>query len=360
MFGGLSELRVDTASNQSFEQISERNCFHDTSLHSGKMPPASLIRKVLAYELSEADKSRKTAKSKKTKTSPSARIIVNKATLKRARDAMSGRAQPKATQVAKRAQPKATKKAAGTAKSSRAVASSKSATNASGSTQGRQGVWIEPAQKGTSKCRCCREKITKQHPRVAIAKGSTIKYFHPQCLTEEQRKMLPIHIHQQLPTFANMNDPILKERSTLVDVLRSKYSHYLDEKKIYNLVRYLPRTEAAIIAITGSVNVDYDPGITFTRAIWEDIEYFLDTKRRTAAIERSRRHSNRSPEIIVIDDSDDEKDSSSALGKFSKPPPQNQVEDDGEVLCEETLTCAQVIQKKFDEAAANGEIVDID
>ena len=74
--------------------------------------------------------------------------------------------------------------------------------------------------------------------------------------------------------------------------------------------------------------------------------------------------SQTTPEIAIIDiDSDDEKAGSSALGnpgKAVKPPPQNQVEDDGEVLCEETLTCAEVIQKKFDQAAANGEVVDID
>jgi len=145
--------------------------------------------------------------------------------------------------------------------------------------------------------------------------------------------------------------------------LKTKYSHYLDEKKIYNLVHHLPTTETAVIAITGKLSEDFDPDKSVARAIWEDIEYFLDSKRRSAAAERSRRHSNRSPEVIVIDDSDDEKAGSSALGntgKASKPLPQNHVEDDGEVLCEEMLTCAEVIQKKFDQAAANGEIVDID
>mmetsp|Transcript_6448 Transcript_6448/g.15660 ORF Transcript_6448/g.15660 Transcript_6448/m.15660 type:complete len:328 (+) Transcript_6448:179-1162(+) len=327
------------------------------------MPPASLLRKVMAYELSEADKHRKMTKSKKTKTSSSARIIVNKATLKRARDAMSSRAQPKAKKIAKKAQPKATKNAAGTAKSSRAAASSKSATKASKSTQARQGVWIEPAKNGMSKCRCCREKISKQHTRLVIVKGSTTKYFHPQCFPQEQRKKLPKHIYKQLSPLTDTNDPILQQRSALVDVLKLKYSHYLDEKKIYTLVRYLPTTETAVIAITGKLSEDFDPGKSVTRAMWEDIEYFLDSKRRSAAVERSRRHSNRSPEVIVIDDSDDEKAGSSALGnpgKAVKPPPQNQVEDDGEVLCEETLTCAEVIQKKFDQAAANGEVVDID
>lgn len=64
-------------------------------------------------------------------------------------------------------------------------------------------------------------------------------------------------------------------------------------------------------------------------------------------------------EVIVIDDSDEE----DQANNNSAAQVQNQDmddEDDDDIVCEETLTNAQVIQQKFDRAAANGEIVPID
>lgn len=68
------------------------------------------------------------------------------------------------------------------------------------------------------------------------------------------------------------------------------------------------------------------------------------------------------PEVIEIDDSDDENHANINNTAFAQT--QNDEnddnEDDDDIVCEETLTNAQVIQQKFDRAAANGEIVSID
>jgi len=83
------------------------------------------------------------------------------------------------------------------------------------------------------------------------------------------------------------------------------------------------------------------------------------------------RRANRSPEIIVIDDSEDECDSSNTpdgdTAAFGITEDQSVIENDGddddgndEIQFGETFTCEQVVQQKFDRAAANGEIVVID
>jgi len=313
------------------------------------MPPASLVRKVLTYELSEMDKNRKRKNSQKPKHSAPKRIIINKATYKRARAAMGASTKPKA-------------KTSAAARSSTKAAKSKPATMGSNSTKQRQGTWIESAPNKRSKCRYCHRSIEKGQTRLVISTGSRSKYCHPQCIPEKMRKTLPPQILQQLPPVSNMDEAILKERRALVTTLTTKYSKFLDQKTINKLVLQLPRTETEVINVIGKYIGDvYDPGQTVTKAVWEDIENFLNPARGLAASARSRRRrANASPEIIVIDDSDDEEARTAKAAKPPSPAHSDGSINDGEVMCEDTLTSAQVIQKKFDQAAANGEIFTID
>ncbi len=338
------------------------------------MPPASLIRKVLAYELSEMDKTSNRKNTQKSKRSVPKRIIINKVTYKRARAAMATSTRQKtaasaaaksSTKAARAAMATSTRQKTATsvaAKSSTKAAKPKSATMGFNSTKHRQGEWIGPASSGRSKCRHCLLGIKKGQDRLVISRGSRSKYYHLQCVPEEARRTLAPQLCRQLPPVANMNEAILKERWALVTTLKTKYSTFLDQTAIYKLVLHLPRTETGIIAVVGKYISDvFDPGQTVTKAIWEDIECYLNPARGLAASANSRRRrANASPEIIVIDDSDDEEARTAKTAKPPSPAHSDASVNNGEVMCEDTLTCAQVIQKKFDQAEANGEIVTID
>ena len=72
---------------------------------------------------------------------------------------------------------------------------------------------------------------------------------------------------------------------------------------------------------------------------------------------------NNDPEVIVIDYSDDDEDlgnNNNNAAQAQNHQHDDEDDDDDDIVCEETLTNAQVIQQKFDRAAANGEIVSID
>ena len=265
------------------------------------MPPAGLIRKVIEYEISEADKSRKRTKSKKTKSSSSARKRTTNTKRKKKRLPNRKKAASKALSVRSE---KKTTKCTTVAKNTDGMAPSKSAAVGANSTQVRMfddyHITIEISPSSKAKCRCCGQIIQKRQERVLATKGrSRTQFYHLSCL----------HNKMGNPLFAGLWDATSRQQ------LR---------------VESRQRWAAAI----------------------------TDNSRRKDA------HS--SPEIIVIDDSDDEEaknsnslDSAAIVANTST---RNQSDYDGgdyEILFEETLSCAQVVQQKFDRAAANGEIVSI-
>lgn len=171
-------------------------------------------------------------------------------------------------------------------------------------------------------------------------------------------------------------DAIISQRSELLSELKLKYDS-LPEESIKNLVIALPRNETELLKIVGDFYARYD---NFLKDILRDIRKFVGPTpnpqsrgfvERTripaaAGTQNSRRSqpANSSPEVIVIDDSDEEDGDDTAHNNTMQT--QNTCDNDSsddeddEILLEETLTCAQVVQQKFDRAAANGEIVDID
>jgi hypothetical protein len=172
-------------------------------------------------------------------------------------------------------------------------------------------------------------------------------------------------------------DAIISQRSELFSELELKYDS-LPEESIKNLVIALPRNETELLKIIGDFYARYD---NFLKDILGDIRKFVgptpnpDSRgfvERTripaaAGTQHSRRSqpANSSPEVIVIDDSDEEESDDSSHDNTTQAHSQNtcdndcSADEDDEILLEETLTCAQVVQQKFDRAAANGEIVDI-
>ena len=140
---------------------------------------------------------------------------------------------------------------------------------------------------------------------------------------------------------------------------------------INNLAISLPSNEAEFSNVVGNTT---SFGSAFSdlgkQNILKEIQKYVEQSRGSAAPtqnSRTRQQSNNPPEIIEIIDSDEEDDSNSPAGvntTTASASAQNNSDsddsDDDEIVCEETLTNAQVVQQKFDRAAANGEIVAID
>jgi hypothetical protein len=310
------------------------------------MPPTRLVKKVIGYELSESKKHTKSRKARGS-ASISARKRPSKAK-KKTNNALLARASSAAKNssaaAASSARPKAktTKKAA---KSSGALSTSKSAatttklkaktakrktttTSSGNSAVGADAFQtrIESSPNARAKCRCCGKRIEKLQQRIAIPIGTTsrrlaCRYYHTQCFPQQLRSTLPQQILQQLNTdIQGIQQDAIENQQNAIEMLRE--------------FRRLMEDEALELRFGATE----DP-----------------------------------PEVIVIDDSDDEEDDGNDtlvenITQATPPSLHNHGGDDSDdggdgdddIAVEETLTCAQVVQQKFDRAAANGEIVAID
>ena len=246
------------------------------------MPPATLVRKVMAYELAESKKNKRKKIRKKAEYPSSSR--------KRA----SAAEQIKTTK----------------SMTSTSVSSSSERILSIGAKSYR--IQFEYSPHGRNKCPSCDQRIRKDALRIGVLTSGRKRrrFYHAQCLPEELRKVLPQHFNLR---------PTLEGEQQLSAMM---------------VQRGPMQRSPATSAISG--------------------------------------RANKSPEVIVIDDSEDECDSrniSHGENSVSETLEDNRViendcdcddNNDDEIQVEETYTCAQVVQQKFDRAAANGEIVVID
>jgi len=158
---------------------------------------------------------------------------------------------------------------------------------------------------------------------------------------------------------------------------------------ISNLVIALPRNKSELYRILGSDQSSF-PYRGQELQLLHVIRRFVDEQGyqaptpstetrneqwsdRLPARSNSSRRRNEPVEIIEIDDSDEDDGSindtgaaaaeaAQALANLRGPEGTDKSgdDDDDEIAVGETLTCAQVIQQRFDRAAANGEVVAID
>ncbi|VEU44754.1 unnamed protein product [Pseudo-nitzschia multistriata] len=247
--------------------------------------------------------------------------------------------------------------------------------------QGNNRRKVERSPNGRARCQKCRQIIKRGEIRVGIpissasAKTTAYQYYHNRCLSDVHKPGCVKETHSQI------REKILSQRANLLWNLQQYWS-LLGTEKIHKLVIALPQNERDLFKVLGatSSSFPYDHS---------RLKYLLDiirkarqkneavstaaalggsTAQRQMAANSSRR-TNDPSEVIVIDDTDDEDEVDMGNKSDSAVPEglekddrlgDDDDDDDGEVLVGGTLSCAQVIQQKFDQAAANGEILTID
>jgi len=269
---------------------------------------------------------------------------------------------------------------------------------------------LEPSPNGRAKCRNCAEFISKGSFRVGVRhctlRSVKYHYYHARCcppsiankipnlegnvqgLLKSDLHRQPLHREQQ----QTARNAILAQRRELWREIYRSYGHFLCDEAIDKITVALPANPLELSNALGCEFRLWDH--QRANGVLQTVRKHVQPKRRpppavvAATAPRDRRRPSRrpidTPEIIFIDDSDDDEDAGNdnayeTIAAAALPSPAASVpvrngggrgkkgvgnvdddDDDEEIAVEDTLTCAQVIQQKFDRAAANGEIVAID
>eukprot|EP00536_Pseudo-nitzschia_multiseries_P013420 jgi/Psemu1/35207/gm1.35207_g len=251
---------------------------------------------------------------------------------------------------------------------------------------------VEFSPNARAKCRLCDERIEKQEQRVGVSSEllstttPNYRYYHLRCCPEHVRKIILPQLSREEQHSLLRNTMIL-QRTHLLNELIENWS--LLGNRIDNLVIALPRNRSELCRILGSDQPSFpyrgreDQLLDVIRRFVEERGYQHPTagsstgkdpsSQRVGANSNSSHRTNDHAEIIVIDDTDDEDEEDvgvnrtgggtkggDALAQEHGDEAIDENDEDDEISVGETLTCAQVIQQRFDLAAAHGEIVDID
>ena len=205
---------------------------------------------------------------------------------------------------------------------------------------------IEISPNNRAKCHKCEAKIVKGEERYGFVEvneyGRTQRYYHPRCCPDNLKDRLPSPEKRK-------QDLVLEEREELAAELRSLRSLFASEldvepfyifhnRSIDELVAKMPTTESGLLEIWGIKQRKVE---TFGDAI-------------LTVIKQYKRRQNPSMAATM--------GGSTARGKKVKQ--RNAFEtndgDDVDIALGETLTCEEIVQRKFEHARENGYVISVD
>ncbi|GKY91933.1 hypothetical protein MPSEU_000164900 [Mayamaea pseudoterrestris] len=225
-----------------------------------------------------------------------------------------------------------------------------------------------------AKCQSCLRKILQQEPRVgkqvyyAPRKAYYHQYYHQACFEREQVDQ--VNLSLQLTSGKSLTDEldeqrqmqaheraILRRRCDLKQALkelrslfarRLQRAHFLifNDTVLHQLMLRMPRNKEELMSVNGFKEKRY---LSFGEPVLQVIEQFRvkyeagDASREdgkllprdrlgSVAVGRTRN------DVIVVDDS----------------------EDDEDVVVGETLSCEEIVNRKFAHAAANNYLITVD
>lgn len=222
---------------------------------------------------------------------------------------------------------------------------------------------VETSPNNRSKCYKCGKKIIKGEQRIGIVEhneyGTNQRYYHQSCL--------PNHLKDRIPSVEKMKTiKVIEKRKELEQNLRSLRScfanilnveHYriFQNKSLDELVLKMPTTKQELLSIWGIKEKKVE---SFGDAIITIIQQYKmnhQTSASTTMVEKKpkmkqskQNRKKKSQSSATSDDEDDDHD------KVSDD------EDDDIVVVEKTLTCEEIVKRKFEHAKANGYVISVD
>mmetsp|Transcript_27737 Transcript_27737/g.65152 ORF Transcript_27737/g.65152 Transcript_27737/m.65152 type:complete len:363 (-) Transcript_27737:609-1697(-) len=362
------------------------------------MVPASLKRRLALVEARELTRSKQAKNTSAVRKSNTTKRKVNKRTTKRKAVRSTSKARTTTARSTETSKRSTAGRPANTARTSTSSPSQTTRHSTVAKSQLNHRCKVEASPNARAKCRVCEQIIEKGEHRVGVASewssvspsaAPIYRYYHLRCCPQHIRKIMPTFSHitpqEQQKLLRNM---IGIHRTHLTNELIENWG-LIASDGISNLVIALPRNKSELYRILGSDQSSF-PYRGQELQLLHVIRRFVDEQGyqaptpstetrneqwsdRLPARSNSSRRRNEPVEIIEIDDSDEDDGSindtgaaaaeaAQALANLRGPEGTDKSgdDDDDEIAVGETLTCAQVIQQRFDRAAANGEVVAID
>lgn len=223
---------------------------------------------------------------------------------------------------------------------------------------------VEFSPNALAKCQRCRRKIKVGEQRFGITEYSErynkdiYRYYHDRCCPASLKARVPDasdELNRQRKEEIQRTR-LLEERNALIENLktlrqifarRMGYEPFLvfNTKTLEDIVVKMPTTQDALLNVHGIGPKKYqnfgDPIISLIKQYKRQV---TEAAKRKNQDRRSRSSANNTSEVVVIgSDTEEEK-----------------VDNNGECVVGETLTCEELVNKKFEHAAANGYIISID
>lgn len=236
---------------------------------------------------------------------------------------------------------------------------------------------VEYSPNALAKCHVCRKKIRKEHKRYGIPEHSErynkeiYRYYHYNCCPAQFKAMVPNAVAdlQHQKDQAAARQVILEKRKSLVQKLQDLRTAFANRLQVSpfivfsnhtleEIVYHMPTSSPELLDVHGIGAVKLksfgDPILHVVQQYERTLMGGASSKRRKPTVAatinsvRQRRiKQDRIPKsttsamaaVIVIDVSDDE---------------------DNEINMGETLTCEELVNQKFQHAAANGYVISVD
>ena len=242
---------------------------------------------------------------------------------------------------------------------------------------------MELSPNSLAKCQTCRCKIVEHEPRIgkeiyfARYKAYCFQYYHQACFNQTSlpfsSSAMPSHselVHQPAQAQA-----MLRQRSELrvaLKELRASFakrlnrSHFLifDDSVLNQLVLRLPSNKQELLQVNGFKEKRYQCfGEPILQVIRQFRYKFMDRSDKKQASEPIRNLGASANHAIVINDSEDGEEESRDDDGDSDDAEANSSDDDvddSEIVVGETLTCEEIVNRKFAHAAANNYLISVD
>ena len=191
-----------------------------------------------------------------------------------------------------------------------------------------------------SKCHLCGVKIPKGTQRYGTVElneyGRTQRYYHPDCCpAHAKRKIPPLEESMQQEAHKELHEQLRRLRLLFAEELGVEPFRIFHNTSLDQLVEKMPQTNAELMEIWGIKERKVE---CFGSAILAVIRQYLrdhPTATPVAAPPRPTKRRKKTKRAAVV-------------------------EEDDSIDVGETLTCEQIVQRKFEEAKQNGYVISVD